>query len=166
MTALAPSWGENMYYHPYSRPGASFCRAPSFAGSQPARSSGKCRKSDLYLCSSNRACLSGELLTCVSTLAPGPFRPLRTGRLSFALLDHPRTLGSSRRRKDWPSRGCILTGPSSEKCVGSASHSPSAEQFNTSATSPKLASAQKPHRPAEMTRQQRHSLFRFCVEQL
>jgi hypothetical protein len=70
-------------------PGCLLLPGAFFAGSQPARSSGKCRKSDLYLCSSNRACLSGELLTCVSTLAPGSFRPLRNGRLSFALLDHP-----------------------------------------------------------------------------
>jgi hypothetical protein len=74
-----------------------------------------------------------------SLLAPGPPPLLLSGRALFHVLF------SITRARRWPlqatqngpSRGCILTGPSSEKCVGSASHSPSAEQFNTSATSPK-----------------------------
>jgi hypothetical protein len=57
-----------------------------------------------------------------------------------ALLDHPRaplaTSGDAkwaqpRVHLDWAQLGEV------RKCVGSASHSPSAEQFNTSATSPK-----------------------------
>jgi hypothetical protein len=56
----------------YLRPGASFAGRLLLSRSRPARASGKCRKSDLYLCSTNRACPSGELLTCVSTFAPGP----------------------------------------------------------------------------------------------
>jgi hypothetical protein len=56
----------------YLGPGASFAGRLLLSRSRPARASGKCRKSDLYLCSTNRACPSGELLTCVSTFAPGP----------------------------------------------------------------------------------------------
>jgi hypothetical protein len=83
MTALAPSWA-SMYYHPYSRPDASLAGRLSFQAANGTVSS------DLYLCSSNRACLFGELLTMYQPLRPVTAQPAR--RISFAPFDHARAL--------------------------------------------------------------------------